>query len=986
MASPLNKVEIMAGSTGLDSQQNPFPLPRKRQRFRRGKNSPAKGAKDSSSQFEDEPQSFELKFGSWDMPHCDIFYRTHVGLTQGDRLRPLFTYPVEILANCRNFQMVDNSVQGSGWALIPISPPTRLPELSIQEFYALWAEDTLRGVAAFATKHGQKHKKVRRYRRNLSVLQFMRATWDAVLTPYQLVRVRHLTKYGVPMQDFNSKALQGINRFRVQLVHFPLEAAKRAKRQFQANRRWYFGGPAPTGRLLRFSEKVDALQSSFSARALPPAPPSSEGIEGLVERLTSTPAPEPSGWRPFIREYVDRWAPKAPPELFTMPSGHAALGLSRGVGGHVTGVQHLCLVGYALCKTSELSQEQKKYLPDDPYGHVEDGSYLELLSDQLHPDSQLKPGKQDFDALFRQPWEQLESSLPGVAERLQFYVKLGTFYTLDKIEYLPILPISAEEKGLKTRFPTCGLTAANLVQQILRRVIDHVMVNDPRFSQALGGHRDVDLSGERGPWYSQDATAATDLHAQWLTQTIYEELGRKYSCLSPYAKYFNKLFGPKKLLIGIDQSDVAPVGMLANYPRAPLLDDSKLWSSREARWYPDGHGTIILNQYDGWLEDLNSLKGVITTTGQMMGDPTSFPPLMLHTLYAATEVLKVHPYSKLEKKGRSYKYLSRKDVVVKGIGDDAQKPRWTAARRRLYDDIFVSMGGRLSYEKCFHHPSRSILAEEVYEHGRLVPAFITSTLVAPPGGSKGQVTWNTQSAAIAGDPSRGKFRFSKSFWRSSPYYYTWRLADRLGLPISVEPGYGGVNVPLVPHRSTTDNVSWLRYLSQQSVEELIAGIGLAIGIPSNQSFLDRSARQWLREVVDTSLDSKKYGLTILSEDIMSPEAVTRVSLKDAYRSALGRVRATEFYFRKPFEAPDHTPSVRVAVRKFQQKVRKAKKTPIRGFKPTVRDLDRKSTLYFSTSAGFLPDPWKPKPRSAYGMEKSGEVRMRYKAPHLLGLG
>jgi hypothetical protein len=572
-----------------------------------------------------------------------------------------------------------------------------------------------------------------------------------------------------------------------------------------------------------------------------------------------------------------------------------------------------------------------------------------------------------------------------VSNALQYYLRRGAEYVLQRITYLPILPIAAEEKGLKTRFPTACLTAANLVQQILRRALDHIMVQDPRFSQALGGHKDIDLSRERGPWYSQDATAATDLHAQWLTQTIYEEVVRVYPVLSKYTKWFNKLFGTKKLLPGISQDDVAPHGLLRNYPRSPLLDDTKLESVYNVSALEAGHATLILKFTDQWIDDLNSLPGVLTTTGQMMGDPTSFPPLMLHTLYCAQKTIEALPYRKYERV-RRHKDLRKGEVVLKGVGDDAQKPRWSAARRRMYDEKFIALGGRLSYDKCFHHPSRSIIAEVVYEHGRPVPTFSTSILVAPPGGSKGQVTWSSQSLAIAGDPDRPRLRFSKFLWRSSPYYYTWRLADRLGIPISVPGTYGGVGVPLVPHRSLTDHIPWLQFLSQQSIPDLVGGIGLSIGQPSSKTFLDVSARQWLDEVIRDSANLAKYDLSFLSRDVTSPEAELRLSVSDAYRSILGQVRAAEFYFRGPPLEDLSAPSVRVAVQKFQRKVRKARVTPIRGYAPTIRNLEEKSSLYFSRPAGYLALPGVPRKVASYGMEQSGEVRVRWKAPHVRGWG
>jgi len=771
-------------------------------------------------------------------------------------------------------------------------------------------------------------------------------------------------------------------------VNRPFETAKELKLQFQAQRAWYFGGPRPHCRYLSFLFKVDGLQASYAARSLPPAPKGEGGLEDLVGRLTSQPAPEPPLWRSFVRHYVERWGPKRAPELFTMPSSHAALGYSRAAGGHMTGVQHLVLVGYAVStlRFGDFAPEESASI-----SRVESGSYLRLLSDQMHD--------KGIDELFRGDWETLEKELPGSASALQYYLREGVIYTLDRVKYLPILPIVAEEKGLKTRYPTASLTAANLVQQILRRVLDHIMVNDPRFSNALGGHLDMDMRGEVGPWYSQDATAATDLHAQWLTQGVYEEVARKYPVLQPYSKYFDLLFGPKKLLVTgtpyvtYQQEELAPVSLFRQFPKAPLLDDhyvdehNVVKGHRWDKFSGERTATIILKLMDNWLAKLEDLDGILTSTGQMMGDPTSFPPLMLHTLFAATRALEAYPYTKGEKKGY-HKGLRRSDVVLKGVGDDAQKPRWTLERMLYYNMVFTSMGGALSIAKCFHHPTRSIIAEVVQENGFTVPMLNLGTLVAPPGGSKGRVTWCNQSLAIAGDPSSlGYGTFPKFLWRSSPYYYTWRLADRLGIPISAPGTYGGVGVPIVPHRSQTDHTAWLQYLSQAKVVDLIGGLGLSIGEPSSSTWLDKAARGWLSQVVDTSRNLSEMGVSpVLSQSVLDDSANIRVSLSDAYRSALGRVRATEFYFRRSCFHDGSNPSVRVAARKFQQKVRKAKRTRVAGYGKTISSLEEKSSLYFSRSGGFLPDPWKPRPVSSYGMEKSGEVRTRYIAPFLRGLG
>jgi hypothetical protein len=112
-----------------------------------------------------------------------------------------------------------------------------------------------------------------------------------------------------------------------------------------------------------------------------------------------------------------------------------------------------------------------------------------------------------------------------------------------------------------------------------------------------------------------------------------------------------------------------------------------------------------------------------------------------------------------------------------------------------------------------------------------------------------------------------------------------------------------------------------------------------------------------------------------------------MSLSEAYSKSLNRIRAAEFYFRSPIVGTCHAPSVRVAVRKFQQKVRKSKATPVRGYQPTISSLDEKTALYFSRSGGFFPYPWEPpKPSSTFGLGDSKEVKTRYITPFLKGVG
>jgi hypothetical protein len=604
-----------------------------------------------------------------------------------------------------------------------------------------------------------------------------------------------------------------------------------------------------------------------------------------------------------------------------------------------------------------------------------DGSYLELLSQSLT--------SAGTELLFRGSWETLNQVLPGCGERLQDYLRIGVEYVMDKIDYVPVLPIEAEERGLKTRFPTASLTAVNLVQQILRRVSDYVMVRDPRFSEALGGPLKMDMRGEQGPWESQDCTAATDFHPQWLTQAWYEELADRFTVLQPYTKWYQKLFGPKRIIRAYSASELAPEALLTGYPRAPVLDDRYTPGVRHLK---HGHATLILQMWDDWLVWLNDAEGTLTKTGQMMGDPTSFPGLMLVTLCSAEQTLKQYPYTPKERK-RTYPGLRRSEAKLKGIGDDALIPRWYKLRQQLYYRSLEELSAQLSWPKCFSHRSRGLIAEVPLINGFEMPFWPSSVLVAPPGGSKGWVTWVTQAAAFGGDPSRPTRRIPKFFWKLSPYYYTWKLADRLGLPISAPEAYGGVGVPITPKRSTLHHVQWLSYLSQQPIEALIIGLGLAPLGKSKSSYLDAPAAGWVKQVLAENQELIAQGIPILSDCALTDAAELRLPIKEAFRSAVGRVRSVEFYFRTPPELiVQSAPSVRMSCERFRRKVRSLPfRVNTKGYGKTIQDLERKTSLFFVRSGGYLPDPW-AKPTSCFGLERSKEVRERWKAPWLLGIG
>jgi len=146
-------------------------------------------------------------------------------------------------------------------------------------------------------------------------------------------------------------------------------------------------------------------------------------------------------------------------------------------------------------------------------------------------------------------------------------------------------------------------------------------------------------------------------------------------------------------------------------------------------------------------------------------------------------------------------------------------------------------------------------------------------------------------------------------------------------------------------------------------------------------------RSWLSDLLSTHKELEQIG-GLLSPMPYDDSAQMRVSVKKAYRDALGTVRSAEFYFRTPPEIQqDRTPSVKVAAAKFQRKVSSAPVITGVGswsYQDTRRDLERKESLYFSRTGSFLPD--RSLPRTFFGLEQTSVVKERFRAPHLIGVG
>jgi hypothetical protein len=952
--------------------------------------------------------------GNLPWPTLDTpYYMSHSGL----QLKALFWYPVEVLANYAVIDFGTGSGRWGGKQLIQASFPKE-EGLSLHQLYALAAEDLVRLTSKLAGEidslPDSLQKSVRKYRRNLRILHFQRATWDACLTAYQVVRTETLRRENF-FRGLTAGQRRSVTRWRTRLIVDPLIAAKELKAQAARARSWYFDGKKPNRTSMAcFDYKWQALEFSYCARATPPPPDSGEGLQGLLQRLTSKPPAVDPEWRPWIKDYIRRFA-RGKGELYTAPSGNACVGFPRMLGGHAAGVRHLCKIGAAVMIQRGDDSEFLRW----SHGAVIDGQDVSAQGDE--------------EKVFKVPVEQAFNFLPNVSLNLQRQLIEGTFYVLDNVEFLPVLPISAPEKGLKTRFPTCALTAANLVLQVLRRVADHVLVNDPRISQSMGGSRDVCLENAGGPWYSQDATAATDLHPQWLTQTFYEELALYDERLRPYTKYFNLLFGPKRILLPLDGAVLPPSSLFPSY-MAGQPDTPYLSVSEKGDWRTDSvaFATRFLNSTRGWLynpteHDLDNFA--LSSTGQMMGDPTSFPVLPLLSIYCGELTLKRLPYGRRELRAlrNTGVRVKRGEVAMKTCGDDAVLPRWTEARRTLYDNFMRERGVLLQLEKSYYHSRKALFKEIPYVDGFPQEHTFVSTLSAPPGGSKGSVTWATQPTAMRGDPDEFVRPPRASLWKCSPFFHFWKALYALGAPLGASEMYGGISLPIFPKASTRCHYEWLTFMASRPLEDLLVGTGLAPSSGNAKSAIDRLSRLWLREIRQSQEEIVSYNLRIPTEtsvkrvfrwkvppsrrpkgvkpeDLDTPadfgrweeltsappaplplilvtspddeDGTLRQSLKVAARNALGKLRSAEFYYRTPHDPK--TPSGRLYLRKFMRKVMVHPGIP-GSYENLSADIARKLAV-FLRRRGTTPYAQFDAEQTSFGLERSGPIRRRMIAP------
>jgi len=971
----------------------------------------AVGVPDPSQEIPVDERPRDIEDVTWDLGGSlprdagdSVIYPSAVGLTErGPSLYHLFDLPVEVLANYTSFSYSDGVIHPRGRPMLTKRHLYRHQIVGAMRL-AQQADTTYAMFAALPANDARRRK----YFENHEVLTFMRCVVDCVFLAWQEIRLRTGESPG-------GRVPRAIRRFKDYVVRKPYDAATVLKQTATQARGWYFGGRKPDTQFARTvpSTKRAALIYSYIARALP-SPSSSQaaqGLKDLEERLCGgckVAKTFPSeAYRAFVREYLHTFMPKRI-SLWSMPSASASLGYKRKDGGHLQAVQGLVFLGYCLNASVRPQPIFRKVRA------IAREFSLTLLNFEEDPKESSLKVLPDFDS--KQDLENLLVQSTN-SEFWRQCLTLGTIFVMEALPAIPVLPIAAGEKGLKLRYPTLTHVAANLVYQVLRRALEQHMVLDQRCSEGLGGRLKSDL-GTRGPWYSQDATFATDLHTFELTRAPYEELLLIWPELRKYERWFDKLFGPKSFITA-SRVSIPDGPKIPFMPALPAWASSKGNASREiiergARGVSHSKTSLLPGKsrsrhqygvaklssgaaadwssahkamaayvvaYEKWLTKLASLEHRMTTNGGMMGDATSFPIMSLQSLYAAKQ-------ARLPKKRGKY------------VGDDSVFGRATPEKVAAYEAAFLSLGGMLSKAKTFIHPRNALITEQPVVDGKLMPFTLLSMWTAPPGGSKGTITPYSQVATIVDHLSSIHSSKKRALWRKTPFRQWHRHLAASGLPVGAPVDVGGLAHPTFrPEAGAgTFHQKWLTHISQLSVAKLLTGTGLNVLMPTGTNLLRSVGRGALNDLM--KIDRENKAMLAKAESIRSRYAIPDKTLGRANLAAiapiflhgdedanylktirpnklvhgdqlvdhlLGPVQSWEFYFREPLPKDNPRPALTKVIRRFQDRINRTRLLQHKRFKtnPTLRDLDRKRNV-FVVKTGLLRNPSVASRR--YGLE------------------
>jgi hypothetical protein len=700
------------------------------------------------------------------------------------------------------------------------------------------------------------------YFRRLAWLRSMLATFDAVCMGLQ--QARRTGWYP------NSVTRRALGRLKHQITLTPFNVALDLKDLAFEARNYYFGGDVPSGphsTLLTGMTRREALGFSYIARALP-APleeliDKDRHLDELRDRFTSEPKPVVEGWRAWIAKY---WGDHYPREVVVQaqPSTSGCLGRPRHHGGHRTAYSDIIL--YELYQRFE----------DKPLESLH--HKLRRMNKQTLAALDYAPPNRNIAMSRLASWAELSAA---ETEALNELFLAGCKRIVRQLPILPVAPVIAPEKGMKTRIPTSSLTAANILQQALRSAADCFLRADPRVSKSLGGKLPNKLPA--GPYLSQDMTVATDMHEFWMTQTAYEELINFVPELDDLREFLPKLLGPKYVItskLNLEAPD-----------RSIIVDAEPLWLQQQPKFprnvfFKSGFTpeTIKCSQVNKGDLFNELLKRIQLSSPRDWADPKAREKILaprpkapprraggfsseqranLHTAEISREEFDLLGpiLESLIEFGREYSdwlesllslegYTTRKGEMmgdptswallplvtlyatdslgyhsVKTCGDDAVIARFHGDVNDYYSEV-EKLGAVISRKKTFFHTTKSLFTEEVskwngHECKKLRRVHIP-LWVGPPGGSKGQVNWYNLPTSVS------SLHAGWTLSKYSRFHSEYRAAYRLGIPLGAPVFMGGINHPKYGYTPCRDVGRWLDTLSSLTVKHLLLSGGLTL--------------------------------------------------------------------------------------------------------------------------------------------------------------
>jgi len=483
----------------------------------------------------------------------------------------------------------------------------------------------------------------------------------------------------------------------------------------------------------------------------------------------------------------------------------------------------------------------------------------------------------------------------------------AAFHIVENLDILPVQPLVAPEKGLKTRIPTKSLTAVNLLQSVLRKALDSLLVGDPSCSKSLGGKLDLP-SLPKGDKLSIDLSSATDFHPFWLTITVYEELCDLFpEELGRFKPLLPKLLGTKLV--------VEPNSLEIDYP--PPEPEISLWSvvatlvnpfqvaHEECPLLPENWREVVDNyptKYLSWIrgiEEFSTTSGRVyrTSVGEMMGDPTSFPVMPMVTIFVCHKLALSAP--------RTY-------------GDDGVISLRQNISVEDVDKKFLSLGSRPNRSKTWIHPTDYLFCEVVYQKGKPLYKELLSLWSAPPGASKGTLNWYNLPASQLGQyvaygtlPSRRMLR-REGLFQYSKFKGDWEAALYMGIPLGAIGFMGGIShpcYPVLPRKELRWANRWMALLSSMPLKKLIVHQGLTLVESNSDKRLARTAYDQFDLLFERDVGpTKTEGATSISD------------VTDRFKEPI----TTSLIFDRGIKPNVKTPSTYRLANKFKSRVMKSK--------------------------------------------------------------